>query len=55
MTKHFAEEYAKYLPIVNNHAVEGEHEILQKEFTRVRYGAEFKKKNDRFISLMKRV
>ena len=34
MTKHFAEEYAKYLPIVNNHAVEGEHEIWQKEFTR---------------------
>ena len=52
MTKHFAEEYAKNLPIVNNHAVEGEHEIWQKEFTRAGVIAEFKKKNDRFISLM---
>ena len=52
ITKHFAEEYAKNLPIVNNHAVEGEHEIWQKEFTRAGVMAEFKKKNDRFISLM---
>ena len=52
MTKHFAKEYAKNLPIVNNHAVEGEHEIWQKEFTRAGVMAEFKKKNDRFISLM---
>ena len=52
MTKHFAEEYANNLPIVNNHAVEGEYEIWQKEFTRAGVMAEFKKKNDRFISLM---
>ena len=52
MTEHFAEEYAKYLPIVKNHAVKGEYEIWQKEFTRAGVMAEFKKKNDRFISLM---
>jgi len=52
MTKHFAESYAENLQIVERHAVEGEHEIWQKEFTRAGVMAEFKKKNDRFISLM---
>ena len=52
ITKHFAEEYANNLPIVNNHAVEGEHEIWQKKEFLVQVLWEFKKKNDRFISLM---
>ena len=52
MTKHFAESYAEQLQVVERHAVEGEHEIWQKEFTRPGVMAEFKKKNDRFISLM---